>query len=61
MGRHWDPTNCTIDNVQGGVIGLVHSVVNVTEWMQAEAELRASEVCKRTQTQELEAATHHFA
>jgi PAS domain S-box-containing protein len=55
MGRYWDPTNSPIRNAQGTVTGLVHSVVNVTEQVQAETELRASEGREQTAVAEAEA------
>ncbi len=57
MGRYWDPTNSAIRDAQGTVTGLVHSIVNVTERVQAEAELAASQTRERAQAQALEEAT----
>ncbi|WP_324678527.1 PAS domain-containing protein [Hymenobacter sp. GOD-10R] len=38
MGRYWDPTNTAIRDAQGAVTGLVHSIVNVTERVQAQQQ-----------------------
>jgi PAS domain S-box-containing protein len=55
LGRYWDPTNSAIRNAQGAVTGLMHSIVNVTEQVQAEAELAASQAREQAAIAETEA------
>ncbi|WP_152981785.1 PAS domain-containing protein, partial [Hymenobacter sp. AT01-02] len=60
MGRYWDPSNSAIRDAQGTVTGLVHSIVNVTERVQAEAELAASQTREQDALAETETKRQHL-
>ena len=59
--RYWQPHNSPVLDEQGQVSYLIHTVVNVTEEVRAEVELRASQARERCGHLELEAQRQQLA
>ncbi|QNH60925.1 PAS domain-containing sensor histidine kinase [Hymenobacter sediminicola] len=58
--RYWLPCNTPILDEQGQVTHILHAVVNITEQMQDEARLRASQLREKEALAEAEAHRHQL-
>ncbi|QKG52382.1 PAS domain-containing protein [Hymenobacter sp. BRD67] len=60
VARYWEPLNSPVLDAQGMVSGIIHHVVNVTDRLSTEAQLRESQAREQQAWAEVDAQRRHL-